>query len=292
MVILYVLLYLFGSLLVFFGGRSAMRDALSASSLEGLSILAFGVGMVVAAAALQIYEVRRRGDSALPEERPELPLKLLTLAFLAWSMPLTISWIQFERHVNPIYFFPWLTVGGAVAVVWVAVRWGTWRSQYSNVVSTLLVALIGLPFGAFSVEALNSHFHHHLTDLRIIFYNHDTELMDTRDFEAPEPVFYARDPGVGAQMGELFDALSDAKPVDIWQEIDQGRAKIDEDGETILWLRDGKWVASTPLNEAALEEAAAADAQEHAKKEAIRRAAFNRELELRRQGGRLFSSPN
>lgn len=294
--VIYLLTYVIGAFLVFLGARNTIRDALEGVELENLPMFGFGVLMIFLAAILQTLVIKRRGDAGVLEELADFPLKSFLLGLAAWFVPMLVTWIQFELHMNPIYFIPWLTIIGAMAVVWAIARWITRSHKYSLSIASALVALIGLPLGAISVEAPNSHYQYHLTDLRTSFYNSNTMVRETYDFEAQEPEFYSEQKLIGDEMGELLNALANAKEIDLEEEIAAGRAKYDINGEHILWLQeDGQWVKtedreSFDFNKV-MDDAAKKDAEEHAKKEAARRAAFEKELELRRRGGRLFSSP-
>ncbi|QED27891.1 hypothetical protein FRD01_11720 [Microvenator marinus] len=294
--VVYLFTYLIGAFLVFLGARNTIQDAIEGVELENLPMFGFGVLVILLAAILQTLVIKRRGDAGLLEELADFPLKSFLLGMAAWFVPMLVTWIQFELHMNPIYFIPWLTIIGAMAVVWAIARWTTRSHKYSFSIASALVALVGLPLGAISVEAPSSHYQYHLTDLRTSFYNTSTMVRETYDFEAQEPEFYSEQKLIGDEMGELLSALANAKEIDIEEEIAAGRAKYDINGEHILWLQeDGQWVKtedreSFDFNKA-MDDAAKKDAEEHAKKEAARRAAFEKELELRRRGGRLFSSP-
>lgn len=294
--VVYLFTYLIGALFVFLGARDTIRNAIEGVELENLPVLGFGVLMILMAAILQTMVIKRRRDAGILEKLTDSPLKYFLLGMAAWFVPMLVTWIQFELHMNPIYFVPWLTIIGAMAVVWAIARWTTRTHKYSLSIASAMVALIGLPLGAISVEAPSSHYMYHLTDLRTSFYNTSTRVQETYDFEATEPEFYSEQKLMGDEMGELMNALANAEEVDLEEEIAAGRAKYDTTGEHILWLQeDGQWVKTEDretfdFNEA-MDEAARKDAEEHAKKEAARRAAFEKELELRRRGGRLFSSP-
>ena len=294
--VVYLFTYLIGALFVFLGARDTIRNAIEGVELENLPVLGFGVLMILMAAILQTMVIKRRRDAGILEKLTDSPLKYFLLGMAAWFVPMLVTWIQFELHMNPIYFVPWLTIIGAMAVVWAIARWTTRTHKYSLSIASAMVALIGLPLGAISVEAPSSHYMYHLTDLRTSFYNTSTRVQETYDFEATEPEFYSEQKLMGDEMGELMNALANAEEVDLEEEIAAGRAKYDTTGEHILWLQeDGRWVKTEDretfdFNEA-MDEAARKDAEEHAKKEAARHAAFERELELRRRGGRLFSSP-
>lgn len=294
--VVYLFTYLIGAFLVFLGARNTIRDAIEGVELENLPMFGFGVLVIFLAAILQTLVIKRRGDAGLLEELADFPLKSFLLGLAAWFVPMLVTWIQFELHMNPIYFVPWLTIIGAMAVVWAIARWTTRSHKYSLSIASALVALVGLPLGAISVEAPTSHYQYHLTDLRTSFYNSNTMVQETYDFEAQEPEFYSEQELIGDEMGELLNALANAKEIDLEEEIAAGRAKYDINGEHILWLQeDGQWVKtedreSFDFNKV-MDDAAKKDAEEHAKKEAARRAAFEKELELRRRGGRLFSSP-
>lgn len=294
--VVYLFTYLIGALFVFLGARDTIRNAIEGVELENLPVLGFGILMILMAAILQTMVIKRRRDAGILEKLTDSPLKYFLLGMAAWFVPMLVTWIQFELHMNPIYFVPWLTIIGAMAVVWAIARWTTRTHKYSLSIASAMVALIGLPLGAISVEAPSSHYMYHLTDLRTSFYNTSTRVQETYDFEATEPEFYSEQKLMGDEMGELMNALANAEEVDLEEEIAAGRAKYDTTGEHILWLQeDGQWVKTEDretfdFNEA-MDEAARKDAEEHAKKEAARRAAFEKELELRRRGGRLFSSP-
>src|SRR5690554_3645465 len=162
--VVYLFTYLIGALLVFLGARNTIRDAFEGVELESLPIFGFGVLMILLAAILQTLVIKRRGDAGLLEKLS--PLKSFLLGMAAWFVPMLVTWIQFELHMNPIYFIPWLTIIGAMAVVWAIARWVTRSHKYSFSIASALVALIGLPLGAISVEAPSSHYQYHLSDLR------------------------------------------------------------------------------------------------------------------------------
>lgn len=291
--VFYLLGYVFGSILVTLGGRNLLLNLRDGEPLVGaLQMLAFGVAVILASAVLQALVVKRRGNAGVLDRARDIDNRFLLLAGVAWLLPTVAAWAQFESFREPIYMFPVLTIGGAIALVLGAASRFTSGWALRAPAMTCAIALVGLPVGLITVGWPMSHFRHHLSD--VVVFTVDENNRTEHRFEADEPFFdeYA-DVGLGDETHGLLGAIARAEAVviDVDEEIAAGRMKRLDDGSYVTANADGTFPtlsASEQLTKM-LGAAIEADGVERAAKRAERRRAWEDERDRRRSGGRIFS---
>lgn len=291
--VFYLLGYIFGSLLLTLGGRDLILNIQEGESPEETwPLLVGGAAIVLVSAFLQALVVRRRGDSGVLDKASGLGKRFLLLAGVAWLLPTVVAWVQFESFSEPVYMFPVITIAGAVALSLGVASRATRGLSLRAPVMTSAMAVFGLPLGLVTVGLPMNHFNHHLSDV-VVFTFSDAERTEHR-FAADDPFFDEHeDVGIGDETRALLSALAGAKEVDVdvEEEIAAGRMKRLDDGSYVTANADGTFptVSATEEFTALFDKATDADAELAAVRRSDRRAAWEDEMDRRRNGGRLFS---
>ncbi len=255
---------------------------------EALLFVSIGAALIGLGAVLHAFRVRREGKDTSSEWIP--PSSSLFFALVLWLGPVASGWLQFELYNDPVWVFPFLTMIGAVLLVYLAVWRKTPRDRYGAVKRTVAAALVGLPLGFLATGVPLAHYRKHLTTVVLGVEEDPSEGYPLIEMEPSEP--YLEMPAERHdELFELVDAVANAEEVNVADAIALGEMKFDEDGELLRVLPDG---STAPLNdaselEAMLNEATDNDrAASRAAREEARKAHAERVERLRR-GGRLFS---
>lgn len=298
--VFYLLFYIFGAALVTLGG-ARLIDAIWEGEgwASALQILGVGAGLVVGAAILQGLVQRRRGHAGVLDQLPALSGRGILLALAIYLGSILAAWVQFELFMEPVHMFPFVTVLSAMAMVFGLVQRVVPAGNFRWALLTAAVALFGLPVGLLGLGLPIAHFNHHLTSVRFSLTNPST--YETQEFnfpaDAPEPPVDEVSPLGEGTLG-ILEALGSAEEIDVTEEIAAGRMRRLEDGTLVTIHEDGR-ETTLVTGEAALGELSAAfdrawaeDEERAARERAERRAAWEREMLLRKRGGRLFSRPD
>ena len=290
--VIYLLLYIFGAVVVWVGSNRLLRDLLDGESVIGaLQIGGFGALMIVLAAVLHAVVLRRRGDAGVLDAMEVPGRRWFAVAAAAWLVPTLVAWEQFELFLDPIRMFPVITVAGASALVVGGVSRLLRAHTLRWPLTIAAVALVGLPVGLLSVSLPLAHFNHHLSAVKIWTFDEPHGGLKDVVFEADDASYVQElSPMIGEETGSLLSALANAKEIDVSEEIAAGRMRRLEDGTLVRVGEDGEdiplesWDSFDEEFDAALQ----ADRAESSLEEAKRRADWEAEIEARRRGGRLF----
>ncbi|RAL20133.1 hypothetical protein DL240_18665 [Lujinxingia litoralis] len=291
--VIYLLVYIFGSLSVWLGSRNVISAALDGESILGaMQFVGFGVWMIVLAAILHAVVLKRREDAGVLEGLNPSRWKLLIGGMLAWWVPTVAAWIQFELYIDPIRMFPFVTVVGAGAVVlWLAFRVLP-QTKMMWPLATVAVTLLGIPLGLLTVSVPIKHFNHHLSSVKIRAFENSGYARSYEGIIAAHDDTYIGGPAplIGEEGLGVLGELADAREVDVEAEIAAGRLREAEDGTLIKINEDGseEKVGTLETFDDVFQEALEADRKVASEEEARKRAAWEAEMEERRRGGRFL----
>ncbi|RAL20132.1 hypothetical protein DL240_18660 [Lujinxingia litoralis] len=292
--VIYLLIYVFGSVIVSTGSWRVFTAVLEGDPImAGLRILGFGTLMIVMAAVLHAVVLLRHEDGGLREGRNPVGPRWLVLGLMGWWGPTLAAWIQFECFLDPIRMFPLVTLGGACAVA----LWGVFRGlpgrTYQGPVGMVAMSLVGIPMGLMTLSVPVKHFTYHLSAVDIGSYStgalygeRSRAILNADDvtyLETSAPIF-------GEESQPFLEVLASARTINVAEEIAAGRMRELEDGTWIKIHDDGREEVLEELENFGerLDVALAADAATAAEAAARERAAWEAYVEERRQGGRIF----
>lgn len=212
----------------------------------------------------------------------------LWVALGLWALPIAVAWLQFELLLEVVWMFPMATLAaGAWLGTVVGRRLGPPRSRRAGAMAGLVV--LGIPAGLLGFYMPMKHFNAHLTEVRTVSLDDDFDAPTRRyhRFSAELPPFPELPPPPPMPMFEV------SEPIDLETLMKDGDVVL-RDGELYTRQADGSFLPMDGGSEALL--AAFVDQQDarvERKREAIREAQrqWKEEVDRRRRGGRLFSSP-
>ena len=289
--VVYLFSYLLGGLAVALG-TSHLLDAIRESEpiLSALKFIGFGTFLIVSGGILQAIVAKRRGNDGLLGIFPPMGAKGAIIATAVWLVPLGWAWAQFEMFQNPIDMYPFLSMGGAVALAFGLGSRVAQASPMRSAIAMMVVGFVGMPAGILSLALSSSHFNYHLSDVRTTFRDSTTRETKTFIDQADDPEFLYEESGIGDETSEMLEAFANAKTIDVAEEIEAGRMRMLEDGSYVVVNPDGtdaKMGGADDLS-TAVDKAFAADEAAAAEKRTKAREAYEAEVEKRRLGGRLF----
>lgn len=239
---------------------------------------------------------RRRGEGGFLQNLPGFSRKFWAAAIGAWLGPVVLAWIQFELHWEPVWMFPIITVGGALATSYAVFSHATRSRMLRWPATTVGMAVFGLPLGLLAVALPLAHFNYHLTTVKSQSTNWNTGKTRTYEWAPSEPTMPETPSPLGDEVSALLRAFAEAEVVDIQDEIAAGKMRRHDDGSLVRVHPNG---TETPIEQGApgelpeaVDAAFSADARADAQRLAAERAEWNRQMDLRRKGGRLFSRPS
>ncbi|AEI62751.1 hypothetical protein LILAB_04140 [Corallococcus macrosporus] len=290
--VVYLLLYIAGGGLLTLGVSHFLDDVMTGEPPWSAGrLVVIGALLIGFAGGLHAFVARRRDPEGAPAAWPQIGARSFALAGALWAVPILVGWVQFERFADPIWMMPHATVlGGLFLAYCVCSRlMGGWRMR--GVAVTMGVASLGLPLGLLGAALPIRHFNHHLSDVVSVLRNpvtrEDRRVTSRRDdmAMAPAPLDSPE------HLLALVTALGEARPIDVEAEIAAGRMRMLEDGTYVIVNPDGSESALGGASDfaQAIEDADAADTRQAAQAQAERVAAWEREMRLRKLGGRLFT---
>ncbi len=300
--VIYLLTYIFGSIFLTLASRKVILDIRDAEPIGGSLLgIAVGSGFILMAALLHTVSIKRRGDAGILENTRKLPIYWLFIAIAAWILPTIAAWIQFEMFYEDILMAPFTTIIGAIGIVlWLTSHaTSTWTVRAP--VITAAIALIGLPIGLFTFGYSLNHFNEHLSNVTTYTISMSSTganntLVTKHVFKAHDASFISENEyDIGEETRSMIGALANAEPVDvdIEEEIEAGRMKYLDDGRLVFRNDDGTWPTKSGV-ETFMEDfdsAIAAGITQNAENKSIERENWEKELEVRRRSGRIFTSP-
>ncbi|MBA2662447.1 MAG: hypothetical protein H0U74_09150 [Bradymonadaceae bacterium] len=294
--VIYLLLYLLGGLIVTVGSYHLLSDILDELTLwSAFQTIGFGAAIILGAGLLHALTIRRRGNAGVLEDVAEMSGKTMGMAAAAWLLPSVAAWVQFELFIEPVHMFPIITFFGGVALAFgVCSRlMTTWPMR--RAAAAMGTALFGIPLGLLAVSLPLHHFNYHLTNVHVSTRDYSSRATKTQVFKADDPTFKSEMvSSLGKETSALLNAIANAKTIDVAQEVAAGRMRQLDDGSYVTVNADGSLnpVGGAGNLEHSMDEALAADRTVSAEAQAQKRREWEQEIWLRRNGGRLFSSPD
>lgn len=291
--VFYLLFYIFGGAVIALSSKGAMHTLLRGEPLT--SFTGFGVGavLIAGAAILHASSEKRGGNLETAGDGTPVSWRGVLIGFGVMAVPTLAAWAQFEFHVDPLAMFPMITVLGALIFIFALASRVTHNWPLRSVARLVAIAFFGIPLGLLAVAIPMGHFTHHLTTVHVVVTDSTSSHPKTLVVDADEPVQVREVDGIGEGMGGIISALANAKTIDIDEEVAAGRMKRLEDGTLLDVNADGTVQPMLGVSDLKEMMAEAQDEDESAAKAKhdARKVAFDRKVERRRMGGRLFSSP-